>query len=164
MECPIIPTIQCQLNCPYSCCKHSDLMGEDDIEVSRSVDRQAILLVENRRYEEYDRQYRQVHKEEICQYNQKYRAEHKEYFIEYQRRYAPSYSDAKRIKDRQYYYTNCEKILLKQRDKYHEDHDLVLEKMRKRYAENKEEINRKRRAYRARVNARKMVEMGCENG
>lgn len=153
MECPIIPTIQCQLNCPYQECKHNDLIGQDDIDVALIVDRQAKILTGRMKYDEYNRHYRQTHQEEIRLYNQQYRKKHKDY-----------YADIKRTRDRQYYYANRNEILIKQREKYHEDRDLILEDMRKKYAENKEEINRKRRAYRAKRKAEKLIEMGCNFG
>lgn len=164
MECPVIPTIQCQLNCPYQECKHNDLIGQDDIDVALIVDRQAKILIGRMKYDEYNRHYKQAHQEEIRLYNQQYRKKHKYYYAEYQRSYAPIYSDIKRTKDRQYYYANRSEILLRQREKYHEDRDLILEDMRKKYAENKEEINRKRRAYQARRKTEKLIEMGCNFG
>lgn len=109
--CPPLPTLQCQLNCPYENCIFSDVLGMEDVEISRSIDNEAQDEKRKKKLES-SRNWRRNNRERVAEYNKRYREANKEYFSSYQKAYMEKYKPIKRIKDREYYQRKKMKELL----------------------------------------------------
>lgn len=83
-QCPIVPTIECQLNCPYEECNMEDLT-HGEIKRQDEFDRkESDLLLTNSQRQDKEKQkirsakHYQLHKEKVKQRNKKYKEVHKD--------------------------------------------------------------------------------------
>jgi uncharacterized protein YaiL (DUF2058 family) len=67
---------------------------------------------------EYNKQYREKHKEKIEVRNKQYREEHKDEKRAYDKQYREEHKDEKRARDNQYYQERKEKINAKRRERW----------------------------------------------
>ncbi|WP_343121164.1 helix-turn-helix transcriptional regulator [Intestinimonas butyriciproducens] len=84
-----------------------------DIALGRLIDREAILGrmdSKQKRIAEYQRRYRETHKEEIAEAQRRYREAHKEEIAEYQRWYRETHKEEIAEAQRRYYETHKEEI------------------------------------------------------
>ena len=71
-------------------------MTNEDLALGRQIDRDAVLEgmdARARKRAEYQRRYRESHKDEQAEYNRRYREAHKDERAEYQRRYYETHKD-----------------------------------------------------------------------
>jgi hypothetical protein len=140
MECPIVPTIQCQLNCPYCECKK--LITADEMRLSEQIDNDIDI-----KPLPYDRRTRWVRNNPERNKANKHRHYIENYDIYKARREA-------------YYQANKEEILAKLHEYYQQNKELInardRDKKRERWAENPEYYREKQRDYRAKKKAQKL--------
>ncbi len=144
MECPVIPTIQCQLNCPYPECKK--LITAKELCLSEQIDLEInpTLLPDD-------------YRARWTRNNQERNKANK------RRHYIENY-DTYKAKREVYYQDNKEEILAKQHEYYQRNKELVnardRDRKRERWTKNPEYYRQKQRDYRARKKAEKMAEIG----
>lgn len=144
MNCPIVPTIECQLNCPYRECKK--LITAEEMRLSEALDNEmAPKPLPNDYRSRWARNNPERNKAN----------KHRHYIENY---------DIYKARRESYYQENKENILNKQREYYQRNKELlnasVRDKKRERWAENPEHYRQKQRDYRARKKAEKMAEIG----
>ena len=146
MTCNRIPCLECELACPYAECPYDGVSAEQ-FNASNCMDRDLTELCPEKkaRTREYNRQYREHHRDEIREYNRQYRESHKEYYRNYQTEYMARYRDVKLLKDRTYYLNNKENILDKQKQYYSKNRERIRERHRVYWELHKDEINARRR-------------------
>lgn len=148
MDCPVIPTIQCQLNCPYSECEK--LITSSELRLSEQID-----IDINPDPLPDDRRARWVRNNPERNKTNKHR-----HYIENHVIY--------KARRETYYQANKEEILAKQHDYYLKNKELAntrsRDRKRERWADNMEYYRQKQREYRSRKKAEKMVEMRCQHG
>jgi hypothetical protein len=145
MDCPVIPTIQCQLNCPYRECKK--LITADEMRLSDQIenDINSDPLPDDRRA-----RWVRINPE-------RNKANKHRHYIEN--------DDTYKARRTAYYQANKEEILAKRHEYYQQNKELInardRDKKRERWAEDPEYYRQKQRDYRARKRAKKMAKLGC---
>lgn len=139
MNCPIVPTIQCQLNCPYSECKK--LITSSELRLSEQIDND---INSDPLPDDYRSRW--------ARNNPGRNKENKH------RHYIDNY-DTYKARRTAYYQENKEEILAKQHEYYIKNKELAnarnRDRKRERWAENPEYYRQKQRDYRARKKAEK---------
>ena len=134
MECPIVPTVQCQLNCPYRECKK--LITADEMRLSEQIDIDIDI-----KPLPYDRRTRWVRNNPERNKANKHR-----HYIEK--------NDSYKARRTAYYQDHKEEILVKQREYYQKNKAIAnardRDRKREKWAENPEYYRQKQREYRAR--------------
>ena len=80
-------------------------LTNEDLALGRQIDRDAVLEgmdARARKRAEYQRQYREAHKDEVAEYQRRYREAHKDEQAEYQRRYYEAHKDEAAEYNRRY--------------------------------------------------------------
>ena len=93
--------------------------------------------------EEYNRKYRECHKEELREYHKEYNREYRECHKEYNREYREFHKEENRLYAKIYYENNKEKI----REQHREYYEKNKEKIKEYKEKNKEKIKEYKRAY-----------------
>lgn len=143
MDCPVIPTIQCQLNCPYFECKK--LITSSEMRLSEQID---IEINPDPLPDDYRTRWARNNPE------RNKANKHRHYIENY---------DTYKARREAYYQANKEEILAKQHEYYQRNRELVnardRDKKRERWAENPEYYRQKQRDYRARKKAEKSMSL-----
>lgn len=143
MKCPIVPTIQCQLNCPYSECKK--LITSSELRLSEQIDNDInpVPLPDDYRVR-WARNNSERNKAN----------KHRHYIDNY---------DSYKARREAYYQANKEDILTKQHEYYQRNKELInardRDKKRERWAANPEYYRQKQRDYRARKKVEKSLSL-----
>ena len=93
--------------------------------------------------EEYNRKYRECHKEELREYHKEYNREYREFHKEELREYREYHKEENRLYAKIYYENNKEKI----REQHREYYEKNKEKIKEYKEKNKEKIKEYKRAY-----------------
>ena len=93
--------------------------------------------------EEYNRKYRECHKEELREYHKEYNRKYRECHKEYNREYREFHKEENRLYAKIYYENNKEKI----REQHREYYEKNKEKIKEYKEKNKEKIKEYKRAY-----------------
>lgn len=143
MGCPIIPTIQCQLNCPYRECKKQ--ITADEMRLSERIDIEIKL-------DPLPDDYRSRWARNNSERNKANK--HRHYIENY---------DSYKARRMAYYQGHKEEILSKQHEYYQRNKELInardRDRKRDRWAENPEYYRQKQREYRAKRKAEKSLSL-----
>lgn len=141
MNCPIVPTIECQLNCPYSECKK--LITSSEMRLSEQID---IEIDTTPVPDDYRVRWR------LNNLARDKANKHRHYIENY---------ETYKARRTAYYQANKEEILAKQHEYYMRNKELInargRDRKRERWAENPEYYRQKQREYRAKKKAEKSL-------